>query len=207
MQLARVAGEAEEPVLLGYPLHRRAVVRALAIGQLVLRVELLAADAVQTFVSSAVQVAAGLAGPPQPLDAGPVPRVAAGANEVVEAERQVLAQPGESAGVAVDQLPGADSFGVAGEDVLQRVVVGAALQPDLVADTAMVPGEHVRLDELERVPDVGLGVDVRDRGAEIDALSGHRNLLNIRGTDPAHDSRPLKGLVRTEVLAALDGPG
>ena len=68
-------------------------------------VELLAADAVQALVGLAVQVTAGLAGPPEPLDARPVPRVAAGPDEVVEAERQVLAQPGERAGVAVDQRP------------------------------------------------------------------------------------------------------
>jgi hypothetical protein len=92
----------------------------------------------------------------------------------------VLAKTGELAGVAIHQLPSGDAFGLGGEHVLERVVVGAALEPDLVANAAMMPREHVGLDELESVPDVGARVHVRNRGAEIDALGGHRNLLGLR---------------------------
>jgi hypothetical protein len=53
--------------------------------------------------------------------------------------------------------------GLGGEHVLQRVVVGAGLEPDGVPAPAMVAGQHVGLHELERVPDVRARVHVGDR--------------------------------------------
>ncbi len=47
-----------------------------------------------------------------------------------------------------------------GEHVLERVVVGAALEPDLVADAAVMPGEHIGLDDLEPVSQLGARVHV-----------------------------------------------
>jgi hypothetical protein len=59
-----VAGEPEEPVLLGDQLRLEVVVGAAAAAKLRLRVELLAADAVQPLVVLAVEVAGGGARPP-----------------------------------------------------------------------------------------------------------------------------------------------
>jgi hypothetical protein len=84
-QLAGVAGQAEEPVHFRHRLGQRAVLGAAAAGQLRVGVKLLAADAVQALVMPAVQVAAGGAGLPQPLNTRPVPRVAARADQVVDA--------------------------------------------------------------------------------------------------------------------------
>src|SRR6266508_4331770 len=97
-----VAGEPEEPVLLGDQLRLDVVVWAAAAAKLHLGVELLAADAVQPLVVLAVEVAGGGARPPQPLDPGAVARVAAGADEVVERQRQRPAQRPERLGGAVD---------------------------------------------------------------------------------------------------------
>lgn len=136
------------------------------------RVELLAADAVEALVVPAVQV--GGAGPPEPFDAGPVPGVGAGTDEVIKGERERSRQPGELGGVAVDEIPYGDPLGLGGPHVLERVVVGARLKPDLVTEQAVVPGEYVCLDELQGEAQVGARVDVRDGRGEQD--SGHRNL-------------------------------
>jgi hypothetical protein len=212
VQLAGVPGEPEEPVLLLHRLRRQAVLGAVAVVQFGRGVELLAPHAVQAAVVAPVQVAAGLAPAPQPLHARPVPRVGAGADEIVEAERQLPAQRGERTGVAVHQLPGADALRLGGQHVRQGVVVGAALQPDLGTDAAMVPGQHIGLHQLERVPEVSTPVHVRDGGAEVDpaalrgggksSAGGHRNLLKKgQGHRPAHESRPRRGPHADCVLA------
>ncbi|GAA3102246.1 hypothetical protein GCM10017687_11750 [Streptomyces echinatus] len=55
---------------------------------------------------------------------------------------------GERVGVAVDERLHVDAGRFGGQDVLQRVVVGSAQQPDPLAPQAMVTGQGVRLDEL-----------------------------------------------------------
>ena len=60
----------------------------------------------------AVQVAAGGAGPPEALNSRPVPRVAAGADQVVDRRFSGSARPGERGGVGVDELLHADSGGL-----------------------------------------------------------------------------------------------
>ena len=158
-----VPGQPEEPVLLADAFRLGPVLGAAVVAQLGRTVELLAAGAVQAGVLLPVQVSG--AGPPERLDAGPVPRIAAGADEVVHAQRQGAAERTERPGVAVDELPHPEPGGVGREHVLQRVVVGARLEPDRVAAPAVVAGQHVGLDELERVPDVRarvhVGVSVR----------------------------------------------
>jgi hypothetical protein len=110
-----------------------------------------------------------------------VPRVAAGADEVVERQRQGLAQPGERGRVAADERGRADALGLGGQHVLERVVVGTGLVPHLVAGLAPVPGQHVALDQFQGEAQVRPGVDVRDRGAE---KGGHRNLRGKDGGAP-----------------------
>jgi len=168
-----VAGQPEEPVLLADLLRFRPVFGAAAVAQLGRTVELLTAGAVQAGVLLPVQVRR--AGPPERLDAGPVPGVAAGADEVVHAQRQRTAERTERLGVAVDELPHPQSGGASREHVLQRVVVGPRLEPDRVAAPAVVAGQHVGLDELERVPDVRARVHVGDGRGDVGC--GHRSLL------------------------------
>ncbi len=181
VQLAGVPGQPEEPVLLRDQLRLCPVFRAAAAWQVGGPVELLAADAVPPLVVPQVEVPAGRAGTPEPLHAGPVPRVAAGADEVVERQGKRLAQRGERGGVAVDQRRGRDPFRRGGQHVLERVVVGAGLQPDLVAGPAVVPGQHVALDQFQREAEVGGRVDVGDRGGKENALRVHRNLPRWAG--------------------------
>ena len=123
-----VPGQPEEPVLLADLLRHGLVLGAPAVAQFGRRVELLAAGAVQALVFLPVQVAG--AGLPEPLDAGPVPGVPAGADEVVDGQRQGVAERQERLGVAVDEFPHADPGGLGGEHVLERVVVGPGLEPD-----------------------------------------------------------------------------
>src|SRR5207247_3334784 len=98
-----VAREAEEVVLLLDELGRGAVYRALAVCELVLCVEALAADAVEAPVGALVDVPGPLACLPELPHALGVAGLAAGADEVVEGERQRPAQRREGGGVAVDQ--------------------------------------------------------------------------------------------------------
>src|SRR5215469_2358046 len=119
MQLRGIPGQPEEPVLLGDELRWDAVLGTIPVIKLGLGVELLAANAVQPFVGLAIQVAAAGTRAPELLHSGPVSRVAAGANEVVKTERQVLAQASELAGIAVHQVSRADPLRGCGENVLQ----------------------------------------------------------------------------------------
>jgi hypothetical protein len=160
------------------------VIGAVAVVELGRGVELLAADAVQAFVPLAVQVTGRGRRAPEPLHAGAVARVAAGADEVVEAERERAAQGGERGGVAVDEPLDLDAGGLGGLEVFQRVVVGAGEEPDRLAQLAPVPCEHVGLHDLQREPQVRAGVDVRDRGRDVEAWCGHGNLLARMGLRP-----------------------
>jgi hypothetical protein len=73
------------------------VLRAAPVHQVCGGVELFVADAVATLVALAVQVAA-LGDPlPQTDDGGGVPRIGAGLDEVVEADRQRAGQAGKPA--------------------------------------------------------------------------------------------------------------
>src|ERR1700677_2885385 len=67
-------------------------------------VERLAAGAVQPVVPPAVQVAGAGAGPPETFDARPVPGVAAGADDVVDGQRQGGAQGQGRIAAAVYEL-------------------------------------------------------------------------------------------------------
>ena len=60
-----------------------------------------------------------------------------------------------AAALRLDQLGDGDALGLGGQHVLERVVVGAALEPHLVTGQPVVPGQHVGLDQLERVAEVG----------------------------------------------------
>ena len=140
-------------------------------------VELLAARAVQAVVPLTVQIAGVGAGQPETSDARPVAGVAAGADDVVDGQRQRVAEGQECIAVAVDELPHWLASRLRGEDVLERVVIGPCLEPDAFPAPATIAGQHVGLHQLEREPDVRARVDVRDRGGDIGMRRGHRSLL------------------------------
>ena len=90
---------------------------------------------------------------------------------------------GEGRAVAVHERTRRHALRGCGQHVLQRVVVRAGLQPDLVALLPVIPGQHVGLDELQREPQVRAGVDVGNGGADVNALGTHGSLLLSGGSD------------------------
>jgi hypothetical protein len=101
--LILVAGEPEEPVLLGDCCHLAVVAAAPPLVKLGGYMKLLAPHAVQALVVAAVQVTRGGAGAPEPLHPRPVPGVPAGPDEIVEGEVQRPAQRLEARRVGVDE--------------------------------------------------------------------------------------------------------
>ena len=92
-----VAREPEEVVLLLHDLRHDLVFGTGAVHQLVGRVEGLAADTVEAAVVSPVDIAGGVARPPEPLGAGQVARLGARPDEVVVADRRAWrSAPGRS---------------------------------------------------------------------------------------------------------------
>ena len=181
---------------------------AAPVVQLRLGVELLAPDAVQARVVPAVQVAARGAGPPQPLDPSRVPGVAAGADQVVYGQVQRLRQAGERGRVGVHELLHRDTRRFRREHVLERVVVGPGLEPDLLASAPAVPGEDVGLHEFEREAQMRARVDVRDRGGDVSAV--HRNLFLFKRAEgaptPDMNRGPVSRASETDVRAASAAP-
>ena len=167
IEVVLVGGQPEEPVLLDDPLERGAVLRTTPVDGVGRFVELLAADAVVAGVLPLVEVPVGGARQPQPLDGGTVARVGARADEVVEREVERAGERLEPGGVGVDELRRRDARRLGGEHVLQRVVVGAAEEADVVAGEPAGAGEHVGLHQLVGVAEVRGGVDVRDGDGDV----------------------------------------
>src|SRR5262249_4110369 len=106
LELVLVAGEAEEPVLLGDARWNRLVLGAAAAVELVDRVELLASDAVEALVPRPVEVAGGRAGAPEPRHGRLMARIGAGAEEVVKCQLKGDVQVGEVCRVPRNQRRG-----------------------------------------------------------------------------------------------------
>jgi hypothetical protein len=176
-QRVLIVRKAEEPVALDDPLRRRPVLRAASVDEVGGVDERLAAGAVQAHVVALVEVAALRACSPETLDTRPVTRVGARADEVVVRELERCRERGEAVGLLGDELRNRHAGGRRSLHVLERVVVGPAEEPDGVAAQPSVPGEHVRLHELERVAEMGIAVRVRDGGGDIEAVGAHRVLL------------------------------
>jgi hypothetical protein len=83
-------------------------------------------------VGPEVQVAASSHGLPEPLYSRDMARVGARADEIVEAERERGRQLCETLSVG-DEVAYRHTDGLSCQDVLQRVIVGAAQEPYLVA--------------------------------------------------------------------------
>jgi len=71
--------------------------------------------------------------PPQALNADPVPRVGACPDEVIERQRQRLAQPAEPGSIPVNELTHPQPSRASGGNVLQRIVVRAGEEPHRLA--------------------------------------------------------------------------
>ena len=163
---------------------------------------------------------------PQPLDTRTVAGVAARADEVVERDAERIAQRGEGGRVRVDEVLRGHARGLGAEHVLQRVVVGAAEEAHLATGGAPLPGEHVGLHELERVPHVRLRVHVRDRNGDVatshrtSSFSHEDRRLDVEAPDSrdlgtyyvlTRAERPTKGRIittakRVERMAVLYPP-
>ena len=142
--------------------------RALAVDELVLGLEGLAADAVEAGVDVFVDVAV-VVDPLQELaDERLVPLVARPDEEVrlrVQARRQ--AAPG--LGDLVDVLLRAEPLALSDAPDLRRVLVDAGEEEGLLAALAMMAREDVGSDRRVRMPDVRLVVHVVDRRGHVEA--------------------------------------
>src|SRR6185503_7783507 len=107
------------------------------------------------------------------------------ADEGVVGELQRLAERVEAGGAGVHERGDGLARGLGGKDVLERVVVGAAEVAHRLSSRAAVARDGVGLDELERVPEVRIAVDVRDRVGDVGGRRAHRSLLSSprRGHD------------------------
>ena len=167
-QLVLVGGEPEEVVLLLDPLGDGVVQRALAVDELVLGLERLAADAVEARVDVLVDVAVVVDALQELADERLVAFVARPDEEVglgVQPWRQ--AAPG--LGDLVDVLLSAEALTLSDPPDLRRVLVDAGEKEGLVAALPMVPRENVGRDRRVRVPDVRFVVDVVDRRGHVEA--------------------------------------
>jgi hypothetical protein len=135
-----------------------------------------------------------------------VPRVAAGADDIVDRQRQRPGERDELSGVAVHELLDAHACRLGGQHVLQRIVVRAGLEPDLVALPAAMAGEDVGLHEFQREAQMGPGVDIGNRRGDVGMRCGHRNLQVNWGSDRGHESRPRSRASETIIRAASAAP-
>ena len=178
-----VARQPEEPVPLPHDVGRRAVLRATTAGvELVVVEEGLTTDAVRALVVPQVQVpwsahARHRRSTPCRWRGSVAVRITSSMSTDSGSSRATNSSP-----LARTKSATATPAASAARTFFRRVVVGAGLRADLVA--AGPPGARERIDlhELERVPDVRLAVDVRDRGGEIDAARDRR----IRSLCVAH---------------------
>ena len=142
--------------------------RALAVDELVLGLERLAADAVEPRVDVFVDVAV-VVDPLQELaDEGLVALVARADEEVrlgVQARREVAPDLGD----LVDVVLRVEALALSDPPDLRRVLVDAGEEERLLAALAMMPREDVRRDRRVRVADVGLVVHVVDRRGHVEA--------------------------------------
>ncbi len=143
---------------------------------LVLDLEIRAARAVPALVGALVGVPGVVHSLEDLLHAADVPGVG-GADEEVVRDLQQRQQRPEALRVAVGELLGLDALGGGGVGDRLAVLVGAGEKEHVLAPLAHVAGEHVGGDLLVRVAHVRLGVDVVDRGRDVE---GHPLLEAIR---------------------------
>ncbi len=170
MQPRLVGAEPKEVIPLGHLDERRAVLRASAVDGVAFEVEVLATGTIPAAIFSGENVVRSQAS--QECVDGAAMRRIRGTLEVIDGNVERLGQPQKAGRVLVDELLHGDPACVRREDVLERVLVGAGLEPNVAPDEPIVSGDDVSLDQLEREADVRRRVDVRNRGRH-EELRGH----------------------------------
>ncbi len=164
--------------------------------QLVVGVVLLAGDAVLAGVRVELDVAGVVAALEEFGDGGLVARLG-GADEVVVGDVQALPGVGEQRGDRVDELLRRLPGGLGGLLDLEAVLVGAGDVLDVLAEQPVPAGERVADDRGVRVAEVRLGVDVVDRGGDVEA--GHASTLEARPVAPTRHCRArFAGVIRCD---------
>ena len=170
-QALPVLRQPEEMVLLLDPLRRLAVDRAVAVLEVLLRLERLARDAVPPLVVAVIDVAGVGQSRDQGRHAGPVARLRR-ADEVVERDVEPRPDVTERLLHVVAEGERLDTqLASALEDVL-RVLVVAHHEAGLDAAQPLVAGDDVGRNLLVGRPEVGAAVDVVDRRGDVEP--GHR---------------------------------
>lgn len=188
-QPVAISGETEEPVLLTDGLKGNAMFRAAPVIEFGRLVKLLATDAIEALICLAIEVAITSACPPQGVDAGDMPQIAGGADEFLVGDIEQSTKALEPVGIGIDEVLHRQPRGFRRPDVLQAVVVGPALEPDVVAEKAEMAGIGIGLDEFEGEADMWRGVHIGDRGGDVDLV--HRRFLS-KGCLPRETDRPMK---------------
>ena len=164
-----VGREAEEPVLFLDPLRRRQVNRAEPVlGQLLLGLELLTADAIPACVDVLVDVAVVVHPLKELADEALVPVVARADEEVglgVQPRRQVAPRDGDAVRILLRLEP--LLFGHPPD--LRRVLVDAGEEERVRAALPLVANKHVANRRRVGVADAGRRVDVVDRCGQVEA--------------------------------------
>ena len=174
-QLLLVRGEPEEPVPLLDPLGLDVVLGALAVDELVLGLEGLAANAVEPRVDALVDVlAAVVPDPRQELLDEPLVPVVARADEEVRRHAEAGGERPPRLDDPVRVLLRSKTLLLGHARHLRRMLVDAGEEERVTAALPLMACEHVRRHGRVGVPDVRRGVDVVDRRGDVVRLHSRR---------------------------------
>ena len=190
-----ILAHAEEIVALDDGVDLALAVRAeLAVDQVLLREEALAGDAVVALVLGLVDEVAVVEVLHDGLDDFPVAFLGR-ADEVVVRDAEALPELLEPDHGAVALLDRRHAVFLGGLLDFLAVFVGAGQEPDVVARGAMVAREDVGEDGRVCVPDVGLVVDVVDRGRYVKCAVAHVRVpfQFVRGSGPVRRGHAAPG--------------
>jgi hypothetical protein len=104
------------------------------------QIELLTSLAVQTLITSRVEVALFCALSPKAFHPDPMPWVGARSDEVVERQRQRFPKARETGSVPVDEFADVHAGRARRGDVLQCVVISTGKESHLLATLSAMPG-------------------------------------------------------------------
>jgi hypothetical protein len=144
------------------------MLRASAVIEFRRFVELLAPDTLEALVCLPIDVSIGSARLPQSMDARDMPRVTGGAHELVVRDIEEFARCSNLSAFELTNSPTGSPAASAGPHVLQTIVIGSALEPDVTSQKMVVACVGVSLDQLQRESDMGRRVDVGNRGRDVD---------------------------------------
>jgi hypothetical protein len=149
-----VSGKAEKPVFFPNEFKRHAMLGAFPVIEFRWFVKLLAAHAIEAFVSLAVKIAFGGAGIPEGVDASDESWIARRANELVVGDVKLSSEPFEAVAVGGNKIRNSLTHSFRSANVFEAVVVGPTLKPDILAKEPEMASIGIGLYELEREPDM-----------------------------------------------------